>query len=258
MLDLAGRRAVDLNEQVLLRRLTRIMINAQSEPPESLASAAYMYEARAPILDHLTRLVHEAQHGPVAIGALIPPGAKFGPQHLAEVDPRKLMMRFRSELNRVDAAEADGYLFATLHGEFCLSTGHYHPHQHFIATGQMIEALERLRSRGKYQIAAINASPSGRDTPALQLRKLNLDEARYALSYLFQHFWPARWSGLSDDGRKLRGDRRRIPEPFHSAWLAWMHRQRLQDFALLMHLDVRREGLVVVPPKNAYFNGGGI
>jgi hypothetical protein len=227
----------------------------QGQVPKTLASAAHIVELREPILDHLVRLAGKAKLGRVMTGALLPQrNAHLRAGDLQKLDPRKFMLRLRSDLIRCGAAEADGYIFAVLHAEFGLPANRLHPHYHFIAVGGMIEVLERLRSRGKYAVANIAEEAGGGHAAALRTRELEPSEARYALSYLFQQYWPARWSGISEDNKKVRGPRARVPEPYHTEWLLWMDRQRLENFVLMMHLQVGRRGLRIINRKKPYFN----
>lgn len=237
-------------------RLLKRLDYRDGEPPKTLAAAAYVCRARKPILDELVRLSLCEEHGRVVTGALLPSNGRIPAGKLRRVQARRWMKRLLSDLNRCGLATADGYLIATLHGEFDPTALEYDLHYHIAASEGLVPVVEKLRSRRKYKLAILNEEQHYSSAPRIQLQALNSGEARYTLSYLFQHWWPSRWRGVNDAGGKIRGPRRRIPEPYHTEWLLWMDRQRLQDLTLLVHLRVGRRGLQVKVAGKAYTNGG--
>ena len=151
-----------------------------------------------------------------------------------------LKAALRSDLNRCGAKDADGFLFAALHGEFEPTEEVYRLHWHLLISGGMIEVVDRLRDRPKYR------SRNG-DGEAVRQRvrigRKSLEQLPRPLTYLLQSWWPSRWIGHVGDGEvKRQRQRTRIPEPHHSENLVWLDQQRIDDLVLLRRLRVTNAG----------------
>lgn len=219
------------------------------------ASSRYMRQFRIRIIGHLWRLVEDEGWQPDGVTAftVLPLGWEFTPETLDQADPRKLLDRLRGQLKRAGSGDADGFLIASIHGEFEPEEQIYRLHAHGFAAGGMIGVLDDLRPLPAYR-------PRPSVTVPMQIRRKPLDDLPYPLGYPFKSYWPCRRIGpVGDTGtvKRQRGHHR-IPEPHHSQVLLWLDRWSVSDMTLLMNLHVGPAGLVASPPKNVHqFEGNG-
>jgi hypothetical protein len=197
-----------------------------------------MGDFRFRVIGALWKLIEEGPWDPTELVffTVRPEEWEVTPEELKRITAKQLMGQFRTRLNREDAGEADGFLIAFLHGEFEPTSGSYILHIHGFAAGGMVDVLERLRSW----------LPDGR----LNRTRQPLTDIPYPLGYPFKSFWPCKRIGpVGDDGAiKRTRSGSRIPEPYHSQSLIWLHRQKLSDLGLLMGLRVSRDGFVPTKP----------
>lgn len=213
--------------------------------PQTLASKWYMLARRIRVSGHLWKLLASSDPVKAATFTVIPQGWTFRSDELDQQNPSQLIEAFRVDLNRAGAAHADGWLAAFLHGEHEPQGERYQLHLHGVATGGMIDVLERLRKRPKYASSRSQFDPGdGAVCQRLRISQKPLTDLPRPLTYLLQSWWPSRWIGtVGDDGIVKRSRRRsRIAEPAHSQYLLWLHRWALSDITLLMKLRVTRAG----------------
>lgn len=171
--------------------------------------------------------------------ALLPDGV-VDVSGLLEFDPARRLQAFRSTLNRRGAAEASGFLFACIHGEFDPTTCLFHLHLHGLASDGYLDLLDSLRSLPAYR----SARGSG-EKQKVRIGRRPLDNLPYPLTYIVQSSWPSRWRGEIDGVAQRSAIRARIPEPYHTAHLLWLDRWSLQDVTLLMGLRVTPDGMAL-------------
>lgn len=63
-------------------------------------------------------------------------------------------------------------------------------------------------------------------------------------TYVLQHWWPRKGYKDPETGVEFRGRRKRIPEPHHSAVLAWLHQWTVSDVTILMGVKATPRGLI--------------
>lgn len=235
--------------------LARRLASGQSCDRRTLASSRYMRRFRLRLIGALWPLVADGPWTPGEVSSFtaIPRGWSFTPGTLETADPRKLLARLRSQLNRAGAKDADGFLIAHLHGEFEPQSRIYQLHVHGIAAGGMIAAIDRLRTTPSY-------TSDGLVRGRMHISRKPLKDIPYPLGYPFKSYWPCRRIGrVGREGliKRQRGHHR-IPEPYHSQVLLWLDRWSVSDLTLLMNLRVGRDGFVASPPKNVHqFEGNG-
>lgn len=209
--------------------------------PETLASAAFFYEKREAILDHLVRIASKKFKGQLWFGTLLP--RRPGLAYLSDFDAKLFLERLRKDFERVGARKVQGFVFAQAHGEY--DTGRYlwDPHYHIVVAGaEMLAIVNGLRDTGKYQFAPSEFEDGlrAKQKHAVQLKPIKPDELRYALSYVLQTWWPARWTGEGRDGREVRSRRRRrLPDEQLVEFLLWLDKQPINHLFLLFGLEVR-------------------
>lgn len=219
------------------------------------SSSRYMRQFRIRIIGHLWQLIEEErwQADEVTTFTALPLGWEFTSETLYQADPRKLLDRLRGQLKRAGSADADGFLIASIHGEFEPEEQIYRLHVHGCAAGGMIGVLDKLRSLPAYR-------PRPSVTVPMQIRRKPLKDIPYPLGYAFKSYWPCRRIGMvGREGlvKRQRGHHR-IPEPYHRQVLLWLDRWSVSDLTLLMHLCVGRDGFVASSPKNVHqFKGSG-
>ena len=157
-------------------------------PPKSLACSLYMRRVRQRFFGHLLKAIHESGAKRVSRFDLVARGWDFTPEELDQADPNKLLTGLRMDLYRSSAAEADGIMSASVHGEFEPEEGIYQLHVHGAATDGMIDVVDALRSRRKYK------SGGGVRNRVVISRKriLNLP---YRITYVLKSFWSCRRIG---------------------------------------------------------------
>lgn len=61
-----------------------------------------------------------------------------------------------------------------------------------------------------------------------------LHDAPRQVSYVLQSWWPSRPVVMTDRGLKRVRAKGRIPEPYHSEYLVWLHRQTMSGMRVRM------------------------
>lgn len=222
----------------------RLTYQSRDDVPDSLASATYYRKCRNVIAGHLWQFVSGCQEHPIATATIIPESWEVSGEDLDRVDPSNFLASFRSTLNRCGAQNASGFLFACLHGEYEPNANVFRPHIHALVGGEMVGVLDRLRKRKGFRTQRL---PHGAETdPVFQrvwITREPLTNLPAPITYLMQSFWPAR-AIYTAEGRPTRQTRkRRIPEPYHSTYLLWADRWKIDDISLLMGLRVTKSGI---------------
>ncbi|MBB3924316.1 hypothetical protein GGR43_000010 [Sphingobium jiangsuense] len=217
---------------IRLRRATEF-----DERGNTPASSIYMREQRIRTVGWLWSLYANPANAPVTTAHILPTKWIIHPQELMGTDPRKLLAQLRANLIRMGATEADGFLFAGLHGEFNPNDERFHLHVHCLISKGMIAVVERLRKLENRRLKKIANSKIRRSPVLIRRKKLrNLPEP---ISYCFQSYWPKKAYDDPDTGNWKRGEKHRIPEPYHSLFLLWVDQWRVEDLTLLMKLSVK-------------------
>ncbi|WP_174274575.1 hypothetical protein [Sphingomonas bacterium] len=227
----------------------RILAKSLSEqdyfdPVCSPANPLFTFLSRGQIIPHVLQQAEFLGAEKVTVATLIPRHGLMTPDELMAVTAAELKAALRSALNRAGAAQAKGWLLAGLHGSFDLATKLYQLHWHLVVAGGMIDVVDALRNQQQYRSS--RDEPDGKVFQRVMIRRKPITDMARALTYIMQGFWPCRWVGTTEDGDLTRlSRRRRIPEPYHSRWLLWMHRQNLSNLMLPMHLEVEKGMLKV-------------
>lgn len=208
----------------------------------SPASSVYMRKQRIRIGGHLWSMVADDPDA-VSTFTLIPRTWEFAGGSLDQADPRLLLEQLRQTLIRCGAQNADGWLFAAIHGEHEPNENIFRLHVHGLAKGGMREVVSGLRERKHYQ-----SSRKGQGTEKVHQRvrmsRQPLDNLPEPLTYITQSFWPERAIFRASTGSLQRQKRkRRIEEPYHSEVLHWLDHWSLNESVLLMGLQVVKSGL---------------
>lgn len=203
----------------------------------TMASKVYMGMMRVRICGALWELADRTNANTFTI--LLPDGLMDDHQ-LLTFDPEAEMQRLRSRLNRLDAKEADGYLFGAIHGEFNPLTNLFEVHIHGLARDGMLEVVDRLRTLPGYR-----SRKGPEERQKVKVGRKPLDNLPYPITYILQSSWPTRCRG-EVNGKIYAGEGRgRIPEPYHTALLLWLDRWSLPQITLMMGMRVGREGLIL-------------
>jgi hypothetical protein len=233
----------------LLKRLSR-----KRRPPTTLASAAYYFELRERILDHLVKLTWKLAPEELVTATLLPRKSRVC--SLQTFDPFKFGQRLRADLTRAGGRKARGWVFASVHGEFNDQLGLWDPHYHIIVAGaEMIGVIDSLRARGKYRLEACSEDDKpAKKAPPILKRRVKRSQLRHALSYVLQTWWPQ--TGVDGTARG-QGPRRRLKGPRHTEFLLWLDRQKPQHMYMLFNLQVGRKGLRPTKPLKTCTSIGG-
>lgn len=177
---------------------------------------------------------------------LMPKTPVVDPADLITLEAPRVMGSLRTDLNRAGADCASGWVIAFLHGEYESETGKFRLHYHGVATGEMIDVIDRLRDQKKYERSIGTDGAAVGSAPVLIARKALTDPGG-AIAYALKSYWPCMRTGpVGDSGECKRNTFvARIPEPFHSMVLLWLHRWELKDIALLYGIYATKQGLRV-------------
>lgn len=148
---------------------------------------------------------------------------------LREFDPKAFTERLRFHLRQCGAASADGFLLARVHGEFEPYAKEVWPHFHGVGTGEMLKVLKNLKHY--YSTHDVEGGPR---TKVMLRKAVSLPEQ---ISYIFQSFWPSRYRGPASDqpDETIRQRQKtRIPEPYHSEWVIWIHELKPYDLLIII------------------------
>lgn len=226
-----------------LRAVRKTLLRTAVPLRATLASSRHFRRLRSNVLGHLFHVWHTSRYRRVTTVHLIPRGWDFTPRELMQADPNKLLETFRLDLSRCGSANADGYLAAFLHGEFDRTTERYQLHMHGLVAGGMVDVLDGLRDLPKYA--------TGGDPGRLSVRRrlvmsgMTLTNMPAPLTYLLKAYW--NWSLILEKdgvGRRHKA-KSRMPEPFHSIYLLWLHRLKLGDVSLLVGMRPGKDGLIL-------------
>jgi len=232
----------------LAHRLEEQAENIRSLPHATAASRLYLRWQRIKICGALWALVDQLEpHEFVAFTVAILDWSVRSDE-LLQFDPDRILNSFRTDLNRAGAANASGWLYAAIHGEFDPTTGRFQLHLHGIATRGMIKVVEALRSLGKHGKFESSRSKVGADAENYVAQKLRIDRNLYdlprPLTYTLKSFWLADSSYVNADGVRCRfGHKSRITGIHQTRYLLWLDQHGLKELILLVHLRVTREGL---------------
>lgn len=221
--------------------------------PRSLACARFMRKQRLNVISSLWAMVHEQSAAPVHTATVISGKWTTRPEDLMQLDPRKLLNGFRTDLNRCGAGDAEGALIAFVHGEFEPNRRLYQPHCHLLAIGEMSDVVDRLRDLDKYQPVRGDNLDTVPIACPVRIDRQPLSNMPLPLTYLLKSYWPSRWvSDVRPDGSfdRQRGGSR-MPEPYHSQALLWLDQWCLKDITLMMGMFVSKDGLTLRNPLNA-------
>ena len=224
------------------RRLSRRLNHRErgKKPPKSLASSVYARRPRECVFSHLWQLVDSTSDN-VSTFTVIKRGWEFFPQSLETADPRELLAELRSDLNRRGASDASGWLIAWIHGEYDCSNDLYRLHVHGVASGGMVDVVDRLREGRNY--VSLKGAGDG-VTRRVVLSRKSLTDLPYPLTYCLKPYWPKKHVG--EEGAPGEGKRNRqhlrIPEPYHTEVLLWLDRWTLADITLLVGIGVGKDG----------------
>lgn len=209
--------------------------------PTTLASSEYMGGMRFRIGGALWQLA--SQYRDAKTFTIIPRGWEFDSENFRKTDPKKLLRRLECAVVRNLGENPSGFLIGGIHGEFHEDSATWLLHFHGFADGDYLQAVHQLRKLPNYR----RQRSKGDKLQRVRILRKPPENLPLPLLYLFQSFWPKRWRSPSGNRSKRRY---RIPNPYHSEMLLWLHRWQPHDIALLMGIHVGKQGFQV-RSKNA-------
>jgi hypothetical protein len=207
----------------------------------TLASARYMRRLRIRVAGHLWRLVDQDKTGTVRRCDVVKAAWACDIADLLDETPGRLKNEFRSTLNRAGVPGATGFLFAALHGDFSHEREEFQPHYHLIVSGGMNGVVDGLRNKRGFRVSRSQRSTAPVSQP-VRKSKGPLSDVPYAVTYLLKSYWPQRTADRRDPitGKKLRSRHTRIREPFHSTYLLWLDRFKLDDLIIKINMNIHK------------------
>lgn len=214
----------------------------------SLASSIYMRELRWHFGGWAWALISKPRWQDARTFTLIPKGLGVPAAELDDFDPKACLEAIRSNINRAGGTGADGFLILFLDAEFDPDTEIYHFHVHGLAAGCLLEVVRQLKpKRPKKGCRPSDKYRSDADVhKRVKVRKAPLTNLPDPLTYLLKSFWTSKWTGKVGSGAlRRKNGKSRIPEPFHTQYLLWLHRHSISDISLMMRLRVTDNGFEV-------------
>ena len=220
--------------------------------PRTLASSRYMRRLRKRVIGHVWKLLSEEawsldDGSKVAVITVAPRSWEFTSQELQHARAEQLMARLRQWLRHAGAADATGYLLVALHGDFEPNSGVFRLHVHGVATGGMIEVVDRLRTRPDLDARLDPPTGLKQAAPRVEINRKQISNLVYTLTYQLKSYWPSVWLGVVNEDGDVKRSRRpqRIAEPHHTELLLWLDAHALADITLLVKLRVGTRGLTL-------------
>ena len=226
---------------------------ADDDAPETPASSRYMHDIQRRLTGNLLQLIADRPDEPVTVATLMTPTDHYEPEQLIRVSAARMKGALRQVLVRAGSREADGWLFAGLHGEYDPIAGLYRLHHHLVAGGEMGRLVDGLRNTLKYRLPE-RALGAARPSPSVRMSRGPIENLAYRASYRLQSYWPEKATGdFAGDGVQRRaGGHPRIDEPHHSQHLLWLDQWAVDELTLMVGLQVNAEGRFVRTREAAY------
>jgi hypothetical protein len=174
----------------------------------------------------------------IALYTVVPRTWRRSGTELNSITPKMLLEQFRSQLNRRGVAALDGWLIASVRGEYNPTWDYWQLHLHVLTVREKADAIERLRRMPLYRPSALVHRPI--------IRKTLKDRVWQVSYYLAQSFWPSKWTSADESGKAR--ERQRIPDPRHAEWLIWLDQQKFADLIWLHGCEIL-EGKIQVAPR---------
>ena len=199
--------------------------------PLSPASAFFMHTFRRRLLGSALKLFscHASIDYELKFFTIIHPKWRWKSGELHNCSPRGLKKAFRRYLERAGVVEADGLLFAAIHGEF--DGEFYQLHFHGIVSGQKTLAIEKLRNNFGFVSSAAVYRP---------IEIVCADNLPRLLAYSLQSFWPYHLRYHDKKGKqKKKKNRQRLPNTQHREYLMWMASQNVLDLITTIGMRIK-------------------
>lgn len=224
----------------LAKRVERAI--ADDKVSSTPASARYLRRIRRRLAGWLWFISTTHPHYHQTLVTLLCDIWKIPAPDLMLFDPVRMLANLRSLLWSRGADVARGYLELGIHCEYFEPSDEFHFHIHGIAAGEMVDVIDGLRAARQFK--QIGTPGEKKPRPNIQIKPITGNRPAPYL-YTLQSFAPRRGYVDPITGEVHRGSKRRIPEPYHSLYLLWLDRYRIEDLVLLIGLRVTTKGLTV-------------
>ena len=220
--------------------LSQLLLHGfDGDPQPSCASKIWMRDRRRALAGGLWRLQQKYELDE-RFFVIMPRCWEIPSDELLGFDPRRIIKPFRAMLQHYGSDLADGYLFAGIDGEFYEPKSVFRLHLQGIATGGMIEVVERLRKTRKFKPTGV--PKSGRKRTVLQMKRVNNRPEPY--TYAMKSSWFVNSYLCPEKGKEVRLRKpRRIPDPHQGRYLHWLDQWPLKDLTVMVGVRVGKKGL---------------
>lgn len=222
-----------------VKRLEKKLLS--DEGPKSLASSRHMRDVRLRICGQLWKMFEMKQPKSLRFFTLIPRHWEIASGHLQNFCPERALRNFRRILNLYGANTAKGFFYAAIHGSFDPMSKKYQLHLHGLASGKMVDVLERLR-----QTTNLNSTKGDLEAENVRQRisvsRKRIDNIPRTVSYTLKTYWPSRIGKAQANGQSVPTGKRRIPDPYHAEYLLWLDCQEAHNLILTIGLSASRQG----------------
>lgn len=218
----------------------------RDKAPESVVSRRFMREYRASVTYALVCLVQDPALPEAKVATVMPEywEIEANAEELVQKIP-KLVKSLGKMIERLCPAQPHGYLYGWLDFDFAPAPDRFRPHMHLVASGDYLEAVHELRNNPLISLVPL-VSYSNEDRRPVQIKRITPGTEARALSYIPKSAWFQK--EVIVEGKRTKGPKRAIPEPYHSEVLLALHQLKLRDFILKRGLSVTAAGLRVTRP----------
>lgn len=194
--------------------------------PDTLASRRYQREFRRVQGDTLITQMEGNADEELCTFTIVQPDWRLQASDLAKFDSRELLTKVRRGLPQRESMPGNSWLFGQVHGEFDIRTESFQPHVHGVCTVDYVADLRKMVRRCDRRLIP----------QPMRVEKIDPPNRARQVSYVLQSYWPHRPTFICN-GVVLRTRRKgRIPEPWSSMVLLWLHRQTLGSIQLRVGL----------------------
>ncbi|MGB7371840.1 hypothetical protein [Erythrobacter sp.] len=205
-----------------------LLASTRRHPWPTLASAFYWRDLRERIVGNLNILIEDCELERASFFTIVRREWACHPAELDEVDIARFKRMLRKNLEDTAVELIEGFLVGRFEASYDPLAQCYQFHIHGVATGDYIDAINKLKGRRSYTPWPDMAGIPGCKKPVAN-PDLPIEDAVRAVTYGLKGYWELRNAGRA---KRLQGDE-------HTRSLLFLDRHRPEDLFLLMGVQVK-------------------
>jgi hypothetical protein len=179
------------------------------------------------------RLYRQHADQPSCTGTIVNASWRYKEKDIDKIRFEKIGRQIATQLKRAGVTAASGILVGAFDADF---DGEYlQIHIHFIAIGNKVEKLDKLREMTCYKSSEVVHKP---------IVCKPIKDPRRQFSYCFKSHWRSNAYYFDKDGSRVKSSqRRRLPRDVEALCLQKLHETRLCDLLILNGVRLGKSGL---------------